>query len=96
MVAPFRSRSTVCKLNEENVVNPPQKPIMTNNRVFSERGYRPCARVSVPKKPMINDPAMLMAMVPQGRFLLSGSAAEETQYRAIVPNAPPAAKSAYV
>ena len=41
----------------------------------SETGNRPCASVSVPKKPMSNDPAMLMAIVPQGSVWLMGPAA---------------------
>ena len=33
---PDRRRSKVCRLNEENVVKPPQMPTITNKRVVSE------------------------------------------------------------
>src|SRR5271154_3133548 len=47
--APERTRSKVWRLKEEKVVNPPQIPIMTKIRRFSETGYFPLCRVSVPK-----------------------------------------------
>ena len=94
-VAPARSRSSVCKLNDEKVVNPPQKPTITNSRQGSGQGYRPCARVSVPKNPITNDPSTLTISVPQGKCFPKGSAASEIKYRAIVPKAPPAATIAY-
>ena len=47
---------------------------MTNRRTVSESGYLPLARVSVPKKPIRNDPAMLIPMVPQGRDRLTDMA----------------------
>ena len=36
--APARSRSSVCRLNEENVVNPPHTPTITNSRSASGAG----------------------------------------------------------
>ncbi len=90
-IAPARMRSNVCKLNDEKVVNPPHTPTIKNSRAGSGAANRPCASVSVPKKLIANEPAMLMPIVPQGSDRLSGSAHNAIQYRAVLPSAPPRA-----
>ena len=64
-----RASSSVCKLNEENVVNPPQKPTITKVRRPGLAGSGPSNMVSVPKKEMMKLPATLIRMVPQGNAL---------------------------
>ena len=44
----------------------------------------------MPKKPMTNEPAMLMMIVPQGSWPLIGAVRVDSRNRASVPSAPPA------
>ena len=53
-------------LNEENVVYPPQIPIITNWRAVVPTNMRPSGPVRVPKRPITRDPRILMIRVPQG------------------------------
>jgi len=62
-----RIRFKVCKLKDENVVNPPQRPAMTNWRVVAETKRRPSVAVKVAKKPMTKEPRMLTRSVPHGK-----------------------------
>ena len=75
---PERSRSSVCRLNDEKVVNPPHTPTMTNRRASSGMGKRPCDRVSVPNPPIRNEPKMLIRIVPQGVPWLIGRVSSES------------------
>jgi hypothetical protein len=67
---PDRIKSNVCRLNEENVVNPPHIPTITNNRILSGTAYLTPAIVKVPKKPMINEPIILIRTVLVGKCAL--------------------------
>ena len=57
---------SVCRLNEENVVYPPQIPAMKNARPPGGTSQRPSGLVSVAKNPMANEPATLEMNVPPG------------------------------
>lgn len=62
---PLSKSSTVSKLNVENVVNPPKKPVVSAIRKVGE--------ITLPRKatskiiPMINEPMILTASVPYGK-----------------------------
>ena len=81
------SRS-VSRLNVENVVYPPQMPVITRSRTCGATNRRPSGPLSVLKNPIKAEPVTLMNRVPQGSpddtRLLNQSA---TQYL----NTPPAA-----
>ena len=77
MSDPFRIRSNVWRLKDENVVKPPQNPTMMKSLAVSGSGWPPWLRVNVPKKPITNDPDTLISIVPQGSVWLNGTAATE-------------------
>ncbi len=62
---------------------------MTSRRIFSDTGNRPPERVNVPKKPMRNEPEILIAIVLQGNSCGAAEVRTETKYRISVPKAPP-------
>jgi hypothetical protein len=66
MSDPCRIRSSVWRLKDENVVKPTQNPTMITSLAVSGSGWRPWLSVSVPKKPITNDPDTLISIVPQG------------------------------
>ncbi len=61
-----RSRSKVCRLKAEKVVNPPHSPTITNSRRSSETAYRSPCSVSVLKYPITRHPSTLIKIVPYG------------------------------
>jgi hypothetical protein len=71
--APVRISSYVCRLNDENVVNPPQSPTITKMRSSCGSAYLVPASVSVPKYPMTKHPRMFTTTVPHGNPVLTGS-----------------------
>src|SRR6478672_6220363 len=66
--SPSRARFSVCRLNDENVVKPPQIPISTNCRAVVPTSKRPSGSVNVKKKPMIQEPTTLTTSVPHGKI----------------------------
>jgi hypothetical protein len=57
----------VCRLKEEKVVKPPQRPSMMNCRVSEPTKSRPSGAVRVATKPMTKEPRRFTRMVPQGK-----------------------------
>jgi len=53
----------VSRLNAENVVKPPQKPITMNNRIFSDI---PLVARSAATRPAIKQPMVFAPKVPHG------------------------------
>jgi hypothetical protein len=66
---PSCSKSIVWRLNEENVVNPPRMPMVTNARANGETSRGPSGPVSSVKKPITKEPITFTASVPQGNVL---------------------------
>ena len=65
-------------------------PTMTKARKSAGAAKRLSLVVSVPKKPMMKDPRILMRMVPQGNCAPAMRAtASASQARAMLPSAPP-------
>src|SRR5665213_168487 len=78
------------KENVENVVNPPQIPIVRNTRQNWDKSHRSANdSTNVPIK---NEPTILMMSVPQGKLRpKSFPDSMPTKYRATDPIAPPKA-----
>ena len=87
---PCLASSTVCRLNDENVVNPPHSPIMKNARASAAQPARSPGPSSTASAPIANDPATLIATVPHGN---PGPVSRRPQIapaaRATLPSAPP-------
>src|ERR1051325_5979014 len=82
---------SVCRLNEEKVVYPPQMPIMKNCLPVGPIKRRPPGSVNVAKKPITSEPLTFTNKVPQGNVSPKYRAtAPDNQKRAAVPSAPPA------
>ena len=67
--SPLRSNNSVCRLSEEKVVKPPQRPTVTKMRQLGVTGSRPPEVVSMKKKPMTKDPVTFTKSVPRGERL---------------------------
>ena len=65
--SPSFRRLRFCKLKEENVVYPPQKPVMTNWRGVVPKNMRPSGPMVVAANPMTKEPTTLTSSVPQGK-----------------------------
>ena len=65
--SPSRANISVWRLNAENVVKPPQTPIITNCRAGVLTGKRPSGPVSVKKNPITREPETFTARVPHGK-----------------------------
>src|SRR4051812_42936451 len=90
--SPSRARFSVCRLNDENVVKPPQTPIITNCRAGVPTSKRPSGSVNVKKKPMIHEPTTLTTSVPHGKISPIRSAiSPEHRNRSTPPSALPTA-----
>src|SRR6266581_2264664 len=64
--SPSFNKLSVCRLNEEKVVNPPQIPTITNWRVVEPTKTRPSGPVSAAKNPMMKEPTTFTMSVPHG------------------------------
>src|SRR3954453_11547634 len=54
--SPSRIKSSVCKLKDENVVQPPHTPIMKNCRNRGDTRISPSGSVNAAKNPTTNEP----------------------------------------
>ena len=88
---PARARSNVCRLNDENVVKPPQRPTSSARRQPSVSGACPLGSVNVPRKVMANEPDTFTASVPRGKARLIGSSQTVMANLSTLPSAPPPA-----
>ena len=69
--SPVLTMANVSRVNDENVVKPPQIPTMRKRRRFSEIPSRPPEMAKVPTKPIMKQPITLTAIVPQGKVPLT-------------------------
>jgi len=77
----------VSRLNAENVVKPPQKPITINNRIFSDI---PFVTRSAATRPAIKQPIVFAPKVPHGIDTTSeGFNHRDKRYLSNPPNALP-------
>src|ERR1700730_199836 len=95
--APSWNSDRVCRLKAENVVYPPQRPVITNNLASSDTSRRPSGPVSAKNNPITNDPRILMNSVPHGKVAPNHAVAKSVhQCRATPPRALPIAIHRYV
>ena len=93
--SPSRSKLSVCRLKEENVVYPPHTPTMKNNRKPGEPS-RPAEPANAAKNPITNEPDTLTTRVPQGNACVTRDSMRlESQKRPTLPSAPPEATQRY-
>src|SRR5438093_9612986 len=88
--SPSRTKSSVCKLNDEKVVYPPHTPIMKNWRNRGDTRITPSGSVNAARNPITNEPVIFTTRVPTGKDSPARSATNpDIQNRAPVPSAPP-------
>jgi hypothetical protein len=86
----LRIRLNVCKLNEENVVSPPQMPTAKNSLTHWPQANPPNRTTYPATSPVTNEPARFTTSVPYGKVSPTRLATQpDHQYRRILPITPP-------
>ena len=94
-VDPWLNKVNVSREKEENVVNPPKKPRISNG-CHQEVSIRRFINM-ICKKLIRNEPLTFTNNVPKGKVLLKNIIAERlTKYLDVEPNAPPKATKSTV